>query len=358
MLAVTANSTVLIPHQQLIDFSASLFESAGIAREESRMVASSLVESNLCGHESHGVVRVIEYLSLLERGELHGSVPLEILTETPALAACDAGFGFGQVQMRRLLALASRKARSIGVACVTLRNCGHIGRLGEWVERLALDGFAAQLIVNDNGVLKCVAPPGGTEPCISTNPIAIAVPGTPEPLVLDLSTSVVANGKIRVAQISGEQCPDGWLIDADGQPTNDPNTRFADRAGTILSMAGYKGFWLGLFFDMLVGGLSGGHCPPAPEGVVECNNVLLIVFDPEQFPGPTGLKSEVEKLVEFVRSNRRQAGVDAIRLPGDRSRSLRDERRQNGVPLDAGTWSSLCELAKAAGIEPPSGDRR
>ena len=215
---MTTASLVVIPHEKLIDLAASLFESAGIGVEESRDVATSLVESNLCGHESHGVVRVIEYLDLLKRGELHGDVPLEVLTETPALAVCDGGFGFGQVQMRRLLTLASQKARDVGVACLTMRNCGHVGRLGEWVERLARDGLAAQLTVNDNGVLKCVAPPGGTEPCISTNPIALAVPTDSEPLVLDLSTSVVANGKIRVAQISGEDCPDGSMP-TDSRPT-------------------------------------------------------------------------------------------------------------------------------------------
>lgn len=346
--------TVTLPAEALTSFTASLFVAAGVPHDEANQIAESLVASNLCGHESHGVVRVLEYVELLKRGELQASVSLDVLTETPAIVVCDGNFGFGQVQMRQLIDRVVPKARELGVASGTLRNCGHVGRLAEWVEDVARQGLAALLTVNDNGVLKCVAPPGGTEPCISTNPVAISAPLAEEPIVVDASTSVVANGKIRVAQLAGQDVPDGWLLDADGQPTNDPNTRFADPPGSILPMGGYKGFGLGLLFDMLVGGLSGGSCPPASDGTPECNNVLLVVFDPERFAGLNAFQPEAQGLVEFARSSPRKEGVDAIRLPGDRSRALRAERLSTGVPIDAGTWSELTRLAEALDVSAPA----
>lgn len=345
---------ITVAAHELTQFVASLFDASAVPTDEATQIAESLVGANLCGHESHGVVRVMEYVALMQRGELRASVPLDVLTETPGLLVCDGNLGFGQVQMRHLIDRLEPKARELGVATGTLRRCGHVGRLGEWVEDIAQRSLAGLLTVNDNGVLKCVAPPGGTDPCISTNPVAIGVPTNEAPMVVDASTSVVANGKIRVAQISGQDVPDGWLLDSEGQSTNDPNTRFADPPGSILPMGGYKGFGLGLLFDMLVGGLSGGNCPPAPDGAVECNNVLLVMFDPERFSGLTAFQAEADRLTDFARNGRRQTGVDSIRLPGDRSGHLRAERLQSGVPIDGGTWSELVQLASSLNVTVPA----
>ena len=185
-------------------------------------------------------------------------------------------------------------------------------------------------------------------------PVALGVPTADEPLVLDISTSVVANGKIRVAQIAGRTCPDGWLLDADGQPTNDPSTRFADPPGTILPMGGYKGFGLGLLLDILVGGLSGGCCPPAPAGEVDCNNVLLIAFDPARFSGLTHFVTQSQGLSDHVRATKPIVPHTDIRLPNDRSRQLRETRLVEGVPLDRGTWNQLLERASDLEVSIPT----
>ena len=338
---------------QLRHLVAATFQAAGISLAESDLIAESLVDANLCGHESHGVVRVAEYLDLVQAGGLRGGVDLKVESETPALIVGNGQSGFGQIQMRNLIEALIPKARVLGLACGTMKNCGHVGRLAEWCERLGQRGFASFLTVNDNGVLKCVAPPGGTEPRISTNPLAMGAPADPEPLVVDISTSVVANGKIRVAQIAGQSCPDGWLIDADGNPTSDPNDRFSDPPGSILPMGGYKGFSLGLLLDALVRGLSGGECPPAPEGTFECNNVLLIVFDPRHFGGAEHFQRQVQDLTGFVRDSRRVVSDQPIRLPGDRASSLKKRRLTAGVPLDAGTWTQLCESAGCLGVAIP-----
>ena len=345
--------TVTITAEALRTFATNLFVAANVPLSEATLVASSLVDSNLCGHESHGVARVAEYLGFLELGELRTNAELQVLSRTASLIVCDGHFGFGQVQMQRLIELLEPMAREQGLACGTIRRCGHVGRLGEWVEQVARSNLAGLMLVNDNGVLMCVAPSGGVEPRISTNPIALGVPTAAEPLVLDISTSVVANGKVRVAAVAGHECPDGWLLDANGQPTNDPAARFRDPPATILPMCCYKGFGLGLLFDILIGGLSGGFCPPAPEGEVECNNVLLIVFDPARFSGLEHFITQSQGLCEFVRSTKPADPVSEIRLPHDRSRQTSEARRASGVPLDHGTWGCLIECAERLGVSVP-----
>jgi len=347
-------SGICVDAELLTRFASSLFQAAGVPGDEADLVSASLVGSNLRGHDSHGVVRIPRYLPLLDTGELVAGAGLEVHSETPAMLCADAGFGFGMVQMTRLIERLEAKVDQSGVACGTLVRCGHVGRVGEWAELVASRGRAGLVTVNDNGVLKCVAPPGGTEPTVSTNPIAIGVPTGDRPLVVDISTSVVANGKVLVQQIAGQSCPDGWLLDAEGQPTTDPAVRFTDPRGTILPMGGYKGFGLSLLLDILVGGLSGGSCPPAAEGAPGTNNVLLVVWDPERFAGTGHFLGEADKLIGFVRGVNRMPGVDSIRLAGDRSHQMMSVRLAEGVPLDAGTWDSLCEAASGLGVEPPT----
>ncbi|WP_339907743.1 Ldh family oxidoreductase [Symmachiella dynata] len=341
----------------LQQFATQLFQAAGVPSEEAAIVAASLVEANLRGHDSHGVMRIRDYVRQLRIGELVPGVELAVRSETAAMLAADAQFGFGQVQARRLIMRLMDKAGSLGIASGTLMRCGHIGRLGEWVELAAEAGFAALVAVNDNGSLRVVAPPGGTEPQISTNPLAIGVPTTDGPLVLDISTSAVANGKIRLALAEGVPCPDGWLLDGAGDPTNDPEVRRADPPGTIQPLggaqAGYKGFGLGLMLDILIGGLSGGFCPPQ-EDADSCNNVLAIVWQPQQFKGTEHFLAQADQLIASIRNSRRKVNVERIRLPGDRSREVREQRLRDGIPFDDGNWQRLVKTATELDVALPT----
>ena len=346
-----------IPPPALEDFVSRLFQAAGVPESEAQPVAGSLVGSNLRGHDSHGVVQVPGYVRQLRSGTLVPGAELKVLSETPSLLVTDAGRGFGSVQTARLIERLLPKAREQGIACGTLRAAGHLGRLGEWAERIAQAGVAGLVATNDNGVLKCVAPPGGIEPRISTNPIAIGVPTGDGPLVLDVSTSIVANGKVRLKLTEREECPPGWLLDSDGQPTTDPSVRFSDPRGTLLPLGGeqggYKGFGLGLFFDILVGGLSGGFSPPAPADAPLTNNALLVMWTPERFAGESHFLGQADELIAFVRATRCKAGVDSIRVPGDRSKATLKERSAKGIALDDGTWQPLVELAQELGVDVP-----
>ncbi len=347
-----------LAEHRLTDFATGLLVAAGVASPDAQAISESLVGANLRGHDSHGVVRIPDYVDQMQRGELVAGAPFEVLRETAAMIAADAHLGFGQLQCAKLIEQLVPKARALGIACGTLKNCGHVGRLGEWVERIAQLRMAGLITVNDNGVLKCVAPPGGIEPRISTNPVAFGIPTGGEPLVLDISTSVVANGKIRVAQLGGRSCPEGWLQDAKGNPTTDPSTRFADPPGTLLPLggeqSGYKGFGLGLVLDMLTAGLAGGFCPPAEAEAPLTNNVLMVVWNAERFAGRDHFEREAAKLVEFARQPPFKPGVTSIQMPGDRSRATAGVRRERGIPLDDGTWGSLVVLAAKFGVTVPT----
>lgn len=338
------------------DFVCRLFIAAGATNAEGETVAASLVESNLRGYDSHGVILARWYLSQMKHGELVSGAAFEVLHETPALLACDGHLGFGQIQCRELVSRVCDKAKASGIAGGTMRRCGHVGRLGEWVEQAATAGFGALISVNDNGVIRTVAPPGGMRSCLSTNPIAIGVPTGDEPLVLDISTSAVANGKLKVARALGKPVPLGWIQDAQGNPTTDPHVMLADPPGSLLPFGGdqgYKAFGLSLLFDILIAGLSGGFCPPAAPGTQEWNNVLLVVWDPAKCAGRDHFLAEADKLIAAVRNTPRKSGIDRIQLPGDRSAEIHRRRLESGIPVEGEAWDALVKIASKLNVDPP-----
>src|SRR5205085_7190217 len=204
---------------------------AGVPDPDAAVVARHLVGANLAGHDSHGVLRIPQYLQYLREGKFRPGVGLDVLNETPAALAADANWGLGQVQAHHLLARLIPKARAVGVAAGTLRHCGHTGRLGEYAEAAAAGGLAFLGTVNSHGAGRRVAPPGGTEGRISTNPICLGAPTSADPVVLDFGTSSVAEGKVRQQFQKKEPAPPGWLVDSAGRPTTDPGVLYADPRG-------------------------------------------------------------------------------------------------------------------------------
>ncbi|MGE3822216.1 MAG: Ldh family oxidoreductase [Isosphaeraceae bacterium] len=340
----------------LSDFVTAIFQDSGVPEAEARTVAVSLVGSNLRGHDSHGVMRVPQYVGFVKDGIYKPGVELKVEQETPAVVVCDGQWGFGQVQSHRLLDLILPKARALGIAAGAARDCGHIGRLGEYAERAADDGLVLIATVNNCGAGQRVAPPGGVEPRLGTNPLCAAVPTGAEPVLLDFGTSVAAEGKVRVYHINKRPVPEGWLLDAKGIPTTDPSVLYQSPLGSILPMGGaqaYKGFGLALVLDMLAGGLTGGCSshPGAPPA--RGNNVLFLAIDPERFAGLDALIGQSSQLVEYVRGTPRAEGVESITLPGDPARRILAQRSSQGVPLEDAHWSTLVELAEALGTPVP-----
>jgi hydroxycarboxylate dehydrogenase B len=344
------------PAETLLAFTRSLFVAAGVPPDEAGVVARSLVDANLCGHDSHGVIRVVQYLGALADGRLKAGAPFAVVKEAPAVLVADGGWGLGQVQAHRLLERIVPKARQVGVAAGTLKQCGHIGRLGEYAEAAAGQGMAFVATVNNHGYARPVAPPGGTEGRIGTNPLCLAAPTGGDPVVLDIGTSVCAEGKVRVLFNKGERVPEGWLLDAGGRPTTDPGVLYHDPRGTILPLGGaqaYKGFGIGLLLDMFAGGLSGGPCSRPGVPLLGGNAVFFQVLDAEQFAGAEHFRREVTDLAESVRTCPRAEGVAEILLPGDPERRERARRRRDGIRLDEGTWSQLTAAAGRLGVAVP-----
>lgn len=338
-----------LPAATLVPLAQSLFEAAGVPAADAAVVARSLVDANLCGHDSHGVMRVPQYVEFIRKGTYKAGVPLTVLSETPAVVACDGNWGLGQVQAHRLLAMLLPKANQLGVAAGTLRNCGHTGRLGEYAEAAAREKMAFFGAVNSHGAGRRVAPPGGTEGRISTNPICIGTPTSADPVVLDFGTSAVAEGKVRVHFQKKEPAPPGLLIDHAGRPTTDPGVLYADPRGSIVPFGGaqmYKGFGLGLLLDLLCGGLSGGPCssptfPIAGQG----NTAVFVVFDPAHFGGTEHFLCQTDGLTEYVRNCPRADGVPAITLPGDPERAAKAAREAAGIAIPDGTWELIAKTA-------------
>jgi hydroxycarboxylate dehydrogenase B len=343
--------------QVLQEFVTSLFVAAGVSASEANTVSRSLVDANLCGHDSHGVMRAPQYLDYIKNGTYKPGAPFVILHETLAVVAADAGWGLGQVQAHELLQRLMAKAKTLGIAGGTLRNCAHTGRLGEYAEVAAAQGLAFFGSVNTHGGGRRVAPPGGTAGRISTNPICFGVPTSAEPVVLDFGTSVAAEGKVRVHFQKNEPTPPGWLVDANGQPTTNPAVLYTEPRGSILPFGGtqmYKGFGLGLVLDLLCGGLSGGKCsnPDSPMTGVG-NAVFFAVFDPAAFGGVEHFLQETDALTQYVRECPAADPNQPITLPGDPERRTKAERLVNGVSIPDGTWQLLVKAAESHGVVVP-----
>ena len=339
-------------------FSADLFRACGVTETDAKLVADSLVESNLRGHDSHGVMRIPFYIGKVQDGTLHPDARLVIEKESASSLACDGGWGFGQVLAQDLMSRLISKCETSAIVCGTIRRACHIGRLGEYAEMATAKGLSAMVIANNHGAAQRVAPVGGKRPRLGTNPICIGVPGGANgPFIFDIGTSATAEGKVRVKKIAGQTVPLGWILDPDGKPTSDPNQLYGNPPGTILPLGGdqaYKGFGLAFMIEMLAGGFSGGLCatptPPPPLG----NCAVFWVMNPEFFGGLSHLTGEVGRLETYVRDVPLIDGVREVTLPGDPERRTMTERRAKGIPLDDGNWKALVDLAKSLNVTPPS----
>ncbi|MGE3805684.1 MAG: Ldh family oxidoreductase [Gemmataceae bacterium] len=343
--------------ESLQKFAKALFLAGGLPDSEADIVSKSLVDANLCGHDSHGLIRIPQYLKMVEEGNFKPGAPFTVIRETPAVLVADGGWGFGQVQAHRLLERLIGKARQVGVASGTLKNCGHIGRLGEYAETAARQRCAVMGTVNSHGYGRAVAPPGGTAGRIGTNPLLLSVPTRTDPVFLDIGTCVAAEGKVRVCFNKKVPTPDGWLLDDKGKPTTDPGVLYREPKGTILPLGAaqsYKGFGLGLLLDMFAGGFSGAPCSHPSLPLRAGNAVFFTVFDIDLFAGSEHFLSEVSEIASDVKTCPRAEGINEILLPGEPERKAKAARLASGIPLDDGTWGQLSDVAKKLKVELPA----
>ena len=342
--------------QQLIEVSIALFSAAGTPADKARIVAQLLTDANGAGHDSHGVIRIPQYMKSIEQGEIVPSAPVEEVRGTSITAVIDGHWGFGQVAMSRAVDVALEKAGAHGLAAVTVRGAGHIGRLGSYVDRIARQEIMALLFVNAVGVPAFrMAPWGGTEPRLATDPMAIGIPRSDgHPIVVDMTTTVVAEGKVRVLRNRGESAPDGWLLDPDGNPTNDPQLLYnLDRPGSILPLggaaAGHKGYGLNVAMELLAGALSGTGC--IGKGGPMGNGILLLALDVNQFSTLEEFYDESDRFVAHVKSSPPADGVEEVLLPGEIERRVLEQRTRDGIYVEEETWQQILDCGIKLGVQ-------
>lgn len=345
-----------VPHPRLQELVSKVFVAAGCSEQEASEVSEHLVDSNLAGHDSHGVIRVATYVNWLEKKMVFANREPEVVLDEGVLAILDGRLGLGQTIAARVTDFAIEKATQHGIAVVGLRNSGHIGRVGAWAHRVARAGKVAVCFVNTTGFGILQAPHGGTDRRISANPFAVGVPNPGGvDFVFDISTSMIAEGKIRVALNRGEKVPDGCILDGDGEPTNDPEKFYAD-PGAILPFGGHKGYGLALAVDILAGALIGARC--SRPGVPQLEQgMLMVVVDPERVQSRETFAEEVTRFLDFVKASPKASPDTGIFAPGEVEALNRAQRMADGIELDDRTWSELLTTCERVGIDKDAATR-
>ncbi len=351
-----------VQHAKLVRAARAIFEAARSSPEEAEKVATRLVDANLAGHDSHGVIRIAQYVEGVNAGTIEPNRGAEVVSDAGAVTVLDGGFGYGQILGEQTIDAAIGKAREHGIGMAALRNSGHLGRIGDWAARAADAGMVSLNFVNATGHQLIVVPHGGAEARGSTNPIAIGVPIEGEaPVILDFATSAVAEGKVRVARNKGTFLPPDCLLTAAGEPTTRPQELYTDPRGALLpfggAITGHKGGGLWMMADLLAGSLSMGGCSRPPDDPPRlCSNMLSIVVAPAVFADKGGadgggFAGEVKRYVDFVRGARPRDPKTPVMLPGEPERKARAERSANGINVDPETWAQILAAGASVGVD-------
>jgi len=329
----------------------ALFTAAGAGASEALATAQSLVTSSLMGHDSHGVIRIPEYLGFLADGSIVVNAAIAALRTGPTTAVVDCHHGFGPVGAEKAVHVGIDIAREQRTACVITRRCNHVGRLGAWVQLAADQGMLALATCNSPIHGHAVLPWGGREGRLGTNPIAYAVPTGGDPVVADFATSVAPEGKIRFYRNERKTVPDGWIVDRDGKPTNDPNAFYGPPRGGILPLgagAGHKGFALGLLVEILGSALAGIR---SQDPRVFGNGVCFIVVDPSAFCPLDEFRRLMDETVAYIKSSPPAPGFDEVLVPGELEFRTLVQRQKDGIPVDATALEAMREHGEHLGVD-------
>lgn len=333
--------------EQLHSVTQTILKAVGTPPEYARQVADSLVAANLCGHDSHGIIRLVSYIGMVRSGLIIPAAGPSLIARHGAVARVDGARGWGQVAAHFATGVTIEIVQETGIAAASVEQCNHIGRLGMYVEMIAKAGLIGIAVCNSSPL---VAPYGGRSRRLGTNPLAIAAPRGPgeEPLLLDFATSGVAEGKLRVARAHGRQLDAGLLLDAEGHPSQDPQA-FYD-GGVLLPFGGHKGFGLSMMIEIL-GGVLSGIAPSALPAYRGGNGTLLIALNIASFSPLERYRDQVEDLCAAIKGSPLAEGTDEVLLPGEPERRAHARRSEQGISLADQTWHEIAELAADLGVE-------
>ena len=329
---------------RLKEVSVQILKGLNATQDEAELVADCLVRAEMRGIDTHGVYFLKLLSDRIDARMIHIPTPLKVIREDHTTAILDGGNGLGQVAAHRAMKMSIQKARDFGMGITLVRNTNHIGILAFYTPMAAEEGMVGIVMSNS---APSMSPWGGAEPFLGTNPISIAIPGGPDgPLVLDMSSSVVARGKIRRAQRMKENIPLGWALDETGSPTTDP---VAALKGTLLPIGGPKGYGLALMIDIFAGLLSGSqygpevktfHQPLGPTGI----GVFTMAIDIERFMPLHQFRSLMTSYAGSIKKIKKAKGVSRIYLPGEIESEREKKSVTEGIELDLTVIKGLDEL--------------
>ena len=339
---------------ELTQICLNMLQSVGVLETEAEIVTKSMIDANLVGHDSHGIIHLPKYIQGIMDASIRLDANVEIDQESPSTAVLNGNWGLGPVIAKYAMELAVQKAEQTDISSVAVRNCNEVGRLGGY-GLVATDQKMISIIsVNDHGSGQCVVPDGGIEAKLSTNPIVYAIPiAGQEPIILDMSTSVVASGKIRIKKNRGESGPEGWIVDSKGNSTTNVDDFYGPPPGALLPLGGiasHKGFGLSLIVDILSGALGGGGC--SREGTSRLGNgFFAITIKVDSFTEFPVFSQEVKRLIKYVKSTQRSVGVEEVYIPGERGFRERDRRCQKGIFIEEETWVTIQATAEDCQVQ-------
>lgn len=342
---------------QLRAFGSQIFSALDVPIEDAELVSDLLVEANLTGFDSHGVIRIPIYARGIKMGAVKPGAEIKIIRETRSTAVIDGGWNLGQVVAKYAMNVCIEKARKSVVGLVTAKNSQHAGRLNTYAEMAMAQNMIGIASVNSASY---VAPYGGKSKQLGTNPLCFAIPsGKEKPMVLDMATSVWARGKIMVHLARGEELPEGVFMDPDGDPTTDPG--WYTKGGVLRNLggeiAGYKGFGLSLLVEILTGALTEGGVSNSEEyrsrPFYGGNGIFMMAIDVGQITELDAFKKRVDDLLSTVRDSPTAPGYEEILIPGEPERLKKEERLKEGIFVEDKTWGDLTVLAEELGVKIP-----
>ncbi len=339
---------VTVLPERLYEFTLTCFLKLGVPRRDAGTIADHLVLANLRGVDSHGVIRIPYYVEGVRRGYVRVKVKPKIISEGPATMLIDGNNGLGIPIAARATEHAIKKAKSTGIAAVSVKNLGHVGMLAYYTLKIAknqLIGFATA-----NSTAR-VAPWGGADAILGTNPLSFGFPAGDQPILIDMATSVVADFKIKLAALKGEKIPEGLALSRKGEPTTDPKEALE---GCLLPFGAYKGYALSLVVEILSAAICGAPLSkfifrhPSTQG-----GFFVMALNPAAFRSYDEYEAQVEKLISVVKSCSPASGSGEVLLPGEPERRVYEKRVKDGIPIDQETWMSLVEVSKQLGVSLP-----